>query len=142
MQSQISKAHMTKLNHHFTKLSGNDLFSEVAHQVALFREKHPSATLLDLGIGDIARPLAPSLVLALETAAREMGHETKYRGYGPSQGYLFLREAIAKSDYKTCGIHPDEIFISDSAKGSDKYWRNLCAGKQDCSPRSHLLCLR
>ncbi len=108
---------MTKLNHHFTKLSGNDLFSEIDRRVARFREKNPFLPLLDLAFGDIARPLAPSIVSALENAAREMGSDATFKGYAPSQGYLFLREAIANNDYKKLGISADEIFISDSAKG-------------------------
>ena len=108
---------MTKLNHHFTKLSGNDLYPEIDRRVAVFREKNPSLPLLDLATNDIKRPLVPSIALALETAAREMANSTTFRGYGPSQGYLFLREAIASNDYATSGITPDEIFISDSAKG-------------------------
>ena len=108
---------MTKLNHHFTKLSGNDLFSEIDRRVATFRLENPSLSLLDLASSDIIRPLAPSIVLALETAAMEMGNPATFRGYGPIQGYLFLRETIAANDYATTGITSDEIFISDSAKG-------------------------
>jgi LL-diaminopimelate aminotransferase len=107
---------MAKLNHHFTKLSGDYLFPEVSRRVTNFRGKNPSVNLLDLGIGDVARPLTPSVVLALETAAREMGNEATFKGYGPSQGYSFLREAIAHNDYPKTGITADEIFISDSAK--------------------------
>lgn len=107
---------MAKLNHHYTKLTGGYLFHEINRKVAAFREKNPNASLINLGIGDIFRPLAPSIVSALETASNEMGHQNTFRGYGPSQGYLFLREAIAAEDYKGLGIDPDEIFISDGSK--------------------------
>lgn len=108
---------MTKLNHHFTKLSGNDVFSEIDRKVEIFRVNHPSSPLLDLSTSDVIRPLPASLAAALETAAREMGHESTFKGYGPIQGYFFLREAIAANEYSGLPISADEIFISDSAKG-------------------------
>lgn len=107
---------MAKLNHHFTKLSDNSFFSDVHQRIAAFREKNPSIQLLDLTKGDVTRPLPPSIVQALEHAVREMGNSATFKGYGPSQGYLFLREAIAAAEYSKLGITPDEIFISDSAK--------------------------
>ncbi len=107
---------MVKLNHHYTKLTGSYLFQEVARKAAAVREKNPGATLINLGIGDISRPLTPSIVAALESASREMGASETFKGYPPSQGYLFLREAIAQNDYKNLSISVDEIFISDGAK--------------------------
>ncbi len=107
---------MARLNHHYTKLFGGYLFSEIGRKTAHFREKNPAAQIINLGIGDISRPLAPSISAALETAAKEMGHAQTFKGYGPSQGYLFLREAVAKGDYANLGISPDEIFISDGTK--------------------------
>jgi LL-diaminopimelate aminotransferase len=114
---------MTKLNHHFTKLSSDYLFPEIGRRVSAFREKNPSVTLSDLSTDDVTRPLSPTIVSALESAVREMGNETTFKGYGPSQGYLFLREAIANHDFQKTGITPDEIFISDSAKSD---LGNLC----------------
>jgi len=105
---------MVKLNHHYAKLSGGYLFQEIARRTAAFREKNPEASIINLGIGDITRPLSPTIVQALESASLEMGVLETFKGYAPSQGYLFLREAIAANDYKN--ISADEIFISDGAK--------------------------
>lgn len=107
---------MVKLNHHYTKLSSGYLFPEIQRRSAVFQAEHPEATLLNLGVGDITRPLAPSVVAALKSASEEMGKQTTFKGYGPSQGYGFLREAIATHDYAELGITPEEIFISDGAK--------------------------
>ena len=108
---------MTKLNHHFTKLSDDNLFAEIARKIAAFKEKNSNAPLLNLAAQDSTRPLAPSIALALENGAKEMSQEATYKGYGPSLGYSFLREAIAQSDYRNVSISAEEIFISDSAKG-------------------------
>lgn len=107
---------MVKLNHHYQKLSSDYLFPEVEKRVAAHKSKNPQASLIHLGIGDVTRPLSPSIVYALSNAAQEMGEKTTFKGYGPSAGYLFLRQAIADFDYKGLGISPDEIFVSDGAK--------------------------
>ncbi len=107
---------MAKLNHHYTKLTGSYLFQEIERRAAAFREKFPKVELINLGIGDISRPLPPSIVSALESASQEMGSFDTFKGYGPSQGYLFLRDAIRENDYKDLGISSDEIFVSDGAK--------------------------
>ncbi|MDE3046633.1 MAG: LL-diaminopimelate aminotransferase [Verrucomicrobiota bacterium] len=107
---------MVKLNHHYSKLAGGYLFPEMERRVAAFRTKHPDAPIVDLGIGDVKEPLCPSIISALEKASRELGSPETFKGYGPAQGYPFLREAIAKGDYGSLGISPDEIFISDGAK--------------------------
>ena len=104
---------MPKLNHNFSKLSEEFLFLEVERRSAPWKEKK---SLLDLGIGDVTHPLSPSIAEALSEGAREMGTQETFRGYGPPQGYLFLREKIAEIDYRNCRISPDEIFISDGAK--------------------------
>ena len=106
---------MVKLNHHYAKLSGGYLFQEVSKKTAAFREKNPNASLINFGIGDITRPLTPTIVSALEKASKEMGDGATFRGYPPSQGYQFLREAISQHDYNR-SIAADEIFISDGAK--------------------------
>jgi LL-diaminopimelate aminotransferase len=107
---------MVKLNPHFAKLSGDYLFPEVEKRAAVVRDKNSLLPLLNLGIGDVTNPLAPTLLAALCTASQEMGHANTFRGYGPSQGYLFLRESIARGEYQHLGISPDEIFISDGGK--------------------------
>jgi len=104
---------MAKLNNHYQKLPQGYLFPEIQKRVAALKQKHPEATLINLGIGDITLPLPASCVTALAAAAHEMGQTS--RGYGPSQGYSFLREAISKFDYQG-NISPEEIFISDGAK--------------------------
>lgn len=104
---------MAKINHHYQKLAGNYLFPEIEKRLEALKKKFPNAPILNLGIGDITAPLFPPVIDALTTASKEMGEKKTFRGYGPSEGYLFLREAIAKTDYS--GISPDEIFISDGA---------------------------
>jgi LL-diaminopimelate aminotransferase len=107
---------MARLNHHYSKLAGNYLFAEIERRIALFQEKNPDAKLLNLGIGDFTRPLPSSVVAALLEASNEMGSAATFRGYGPAEGYSFLREAIAKYEYANLSITPDEIFISDGAQ--------------------------
>lgn len=106
---------MVKLNHHYQKFSSSYLFTEIEKRIAALKEKQPAAFLVNLGIGDVSSPLFPSLVSALIKASKEMGESKTFRGYGPCEGYLFLREAIAQNDYKNLDIAPDEIFISDGA---------------------------
>jgi len=107
---------MVKLNHHYQKLSDEILFPQIEKKVALLQSKSPQASWIHLETGDVTRPLSPSLVYAMTNATQEMGEKSTFRGYGPSNGYSFLREAIAEGDYKNLGISPDEIFISDGAK--------------------------
>lgn len=104
---------MAKLNLHYQKLSGNYLFPEIEKRVEAFKKKSPDASILNLGVGDVTQPVFPNVIQALSLAVREMGDKKTFRGYGPSEGYLFLRKAIAEHDYKN--ISPDEIFISDGA---------------------------
>ena len=103
---------MVKLNIHYSKLSGNYLFPEIAKRVAATPSKRP---LLNLGVGDVTRPLPPSVVSALSEAVLEMGDPQTFRGYGPSDGYPFLKNAISEHDYQGL-IAPSEIFISEGAK--------------------------
>jgi LL-diaminopimelate aminotransferase len=107
---------VVKLNHHFPKLVKEFLFLEVEKRTETFLKKNKGKTLLNLGIGDVTHPLSPSIAKALSEASLEMGDKNTFRGYGPEEGYLFLREKIAEYDYKNCHITPDEIFISDGAK--------------------------
>ena len=109
---------MYKINDNYLKLQGNYLFSTIAKKVNAYKEGSPEANIIRLGIGDVTRPLVPSIIEALHKAVDEMGTEEGFRGYGPEQGYEFLREAIAKQDYQArgCNIDADEIFISDGSK--------------------------
>ena len=109
---------MTKVNQNFLKLPGSYLFSEIARRLAAYTAEHPEAKMIRLGIGDVTRPLAPAVIEAMHKAVDEMGTFEGFHGYGPEQGYDFLREAITKTDYAARGvdIKPEEIFVSDGAK--------------------------
>ena len=109
---------MITINAHLLKLQSNYLFADIARKVAAYRENHPDRRVISLGIGDVTRPLAPAVIAALHEAVDEMGRAETFHGYGPEQGYGFLRDAIASNDYASRGVHvdADEIFISDGAK--------------------------
>ncbi|GHU91653.1 LL-diaminopimelate aminotransferase [Deltaproteobacteria bacterium] len=120
---------MTKVNAGFLELQRNYLFVEIAHKVAAFKEANPGKKVISLGIGDVTRPLVPAVVSALHRAVDEMGEAAHFRGYGPEQGYEFLREAIAQHDYKARGVdlRTDEIFVSDGAKSDIGNFQELFA---------------
>ena len=109
---------MLKVNENFLKLPESYLFVEIARKVKEFSERNPEKTIIKLGIGDVTKPLPKAVVAAMKKAADEMGAAETFRGYGPENGYAFLREAIAQHDYADNGvaISPDEIFVSDGAK--------------------------
>lgn len=108
-----------KLNENYAKLPGSYLFAEIGRRTAACAARHPEKKLIRLGIGDVTRPLAPAVVAAMKKAADEMGRAESFMGYGPYEGYDFLREAIIQNDYAPCGapVAADEIFVSDGAKG-------------------------
>jgi len=109
---------MARINDHYRKLQAGYLFPEIGRRVRAFAEAHPDADVIRLGIGDVTEPLAPAVVAALERAAEEMCTRDGFHGYGPEQGYEFLRDAIAEHDYGTRGVavDADEIFVSDGSK--------------------------
>lgn len=109
---------MTRINDNFQRLPNRYLFSEIAGRVKQYQQANPKRTLIKLGIGDTTQPLSPAIIQTLHTAVDEMGQLDTYRGYGPEQGYLFLRQAIVDHEYLPLGanIHVDEIFISDGSK--------------------------
>jgi LL-diaminopimelate aminotransferase len=109
---------MIRINENFTKLKASYLFSDIARRVAAFQQAHPQKTIIRLGIGDVTEPLPPVCVAALHAGADELGRRETFKGYGPEQGYAFLREAIAQHDFQArgCRIEPDEIFVSDGSK--------------------------
>ena len=109
---------MIKINENYLNLEQNYLFPAIAKKVKEYREKHPSADIISLGIGDVTRPLPRACVEALHKASDEMACEKTFRGYGPEQGYSFLIEDIIKNDYEAFGIElsPQEVFVSDGAK--------------------------
>jgi len=109
---------MITINEHYLKLQASYLFSDIARRVAAFQESNPEMEVIKLGIGDVTRPLPRACIEAMHKAVDEMGAEPTFRGYGPEQGYAFLREAIAANDFRARGadIQADEIFVSDGAK--------------------------
>lgn len=109
---------MSLINENFLELQDSYLFSTIAKKVAEYQKKNPDKKIIKLGIGDVTRPIAPAIIEAMHKAVDEMGTKEGFRGYGPEQGYDFLKEAIIENDYKSRGIDikPDEIFISDGAK--------------------------
>ena len=109
---------MALVNEHFLKLPNNYLFADIAKKVNAFKAMNPKKEVISLGIGDVTQPLCPAVVEALHRATDEMATQTGFRGYGPEQGYDFLREAILKNDFLPRGIHLDinEVFINDGAK--------------------------
>ena len=108
---------MAFCNEHFLELQGAYLFAEVRKRAEAYKKQHPDADIISLGIGDVTQPLAPAVVEAMTKAVAEMKNGN-FRGYGPEQGYMFLRKAIAEGDFKSRGvdIDPSEIFVSDGAK--------------------------
>ncbi|MBF0101014.1 MAG: LL-diaminopimelate aminotransferase [Desulfobacterales bacterium] len=109
---------MIKINEHYLKLKSSYLFSEIAKRVSAYQTQYPNQKIIKLGIGDVTQPLTKTCIQAFHKAVDEMAHEHTFKGYGPEQGYLFLREKIAAFDFQKYGadISPDEIFISDGAK--------------------------
>ena len=109
---------MYTINENYLNLQGSYLFSTIAKKVNAYKEEHPEANIIRLGIGDVTQPIAPAIIEALHKAVDEMGTAEGFHGYGPEQGYEFLRSVIAKEDYQArgCDINADEIFSSDGAK--------------------------
>ena len=109
---------MIAINEHYLKLQASYLFTDIARRVAAFQAANPDREVIKLGIGDVTRALPQACIEALHKAADEMGREDSFRGYGPEQGYAFLRETIAQNDFQAqdADISADEIFISDGAK--------------------------
>ena len=109
---------MIRINENYTKLKASYLFSDIARRVSAYVAANPSQPVIRLGIGDVTEPLPPVCVEALHAATDEMAQRATFKGYGPEQGYAFLREAIAQHDYaaRGCAIEADEIFVSDGSK--------------------------
>ena len=118
---------MTLVNEHFLKLPNNYLFADIAKKVNAFKTTRPNARVISLGIGDVTQPLCPAVVEAMHKAVDEMASSETFRGYGPEQGYKFLRDAIVKNDYLSRGIHIDssEVFVNDGAKSDTGNFQEL-----------------
>ena len=109
---------MVRINDHYLKLAAGYLFPEIGRRVREFSDKNPKASLIRLGIGDVTQPLPAAIVEAFHRGVDEMAAGATFRGYGPEQGYEFLRRQIAEHDFESRGarVDADEIFVSDGAK--------------------------
>ncbi|MEX1327713.1 MAG: LL-diaminopimelate aminotransferase [Desulfobacterales bacterium] len=109
---------MITINENYLKLQASYLFAEIKNRTTAFQAAHPEKEVIKLGIGDVTQPLPPACIQAFHRAVDEMADGKTFRGYGPEQGYPFLREKIAANDFQSRGadISADEIFVSDGAK--------------------------
>ena len=109
---------MIRINENYLKLQASYLFSDIARRIEAFQDENPDMEIIRLGIGDVTRPLPQACIKALHKAVDEMGEEETFHGYGPEQGYAFLREKIAAEEFQNRGadIAADEIFVSDGSK--------------------------
>ncbi len=118
MPAKTASSSVVQVNSNYLKLKAGYLFPEIARRIKSFSEANPDAALIRLGIGDVTEPLPLACRNAMKVAIDEMGTNTGFHGYGPEQGYDWLREAIAKHDFQTkgCQINAEEIFVSDGSK--------------------------
>ncbi|MBN2484669.1 MAG: LL-diaminopimelate aminotransferase [Bacteroidales bacterium] len=109
---------MAFINENYFKLKAGYLFPEIGRRVKDFSTANPGKKIIRMGIGDVTQPLVPSVIKAFHEGVEEMASAQSFKGYGPEQGYAFLREAIAENDYKSRGvdISADDIFVSDGSK--------------------------
>jgi LL-diaminopimelate aminotransferase len=109
---------MIRINENYLKLKASYLFADIARRVTAYTAAHPDRPVIRLGIGDVTEPLPAACVEALHAATDEMAQRATFKGYGPEQGYAFLRDLVAQHDYaaRGCRIEADEIFISDGSK--------------------------
>ena len=108
---------MPEINSNYLSLQKSYLFTDIAHRVQAYKGANPDKKVISLGIGDVTKPLVPAVIEALHAAVDEMGSAEHFHGYGPEQGYAFLREAVVREYMgRGVGIAPDEVFIGDGAK--------------------------
>ena len=109
---------MAQINDHYLKLKAGYLFPEIGRRVKAYADAHPSAQIIRLGIGDVVKGLTPSIVSAFHRGVDEMAIDSTFKGYGPEQGYEFLRQAIVDNEFLPRGakVEADEIFVSDGSK--------------------------
>ncbi|MFW5807860.1 MAG: LL-diaminopimelate aminotransferase [Spirochaetota bacterium] len=120
---------MLKINEHYLKLKASYLFSDIGKRVEAFQNDNPGKEIIKLGIGDVTLPLPQSCIDAFHAGVDEMAKPESFHGYGPEQGYAFLRDAIAENDYASCTekIRAEEIFISDGSKCDTGNFQELFA---------------
>lgn len=121
---------MITLNNNFLRLQKNYLFVDIAKRVEQYKKENPQASIIRLGIGDVTRPLAPAVIQALHAAVDEQAEAGTFRGYGPEQGYEFLRQAIVDNVFKPRGVEidVDEVFINDGAKSDTGNFGDILGG--------------
>lgn len=107
---------MFYINENFLNLQDSYLFSTIAKKVYEFQKNNPEKKIIKLGIGDVTKPIIPEVIKRMHEAVDEIGTQEGFKGYGPEQGYDFLRKKISENDYKDLEIDTDEIFISDGSK--------------------------
>ena len=109
---------MIKINENYKKLQASYLFSDIAKRVAAFQKENPDKEVIKMGIGDVTLPLADVCIKAFHKGVDDLANKATFKGYGPEQGYDFLRSAIAEHDFQSRGadINADEVFVSDGAK--------------------------
>jgi LL-diaminopimelate aminotransferase len=109
---------MIRINDNFLKLQASYLFADIKNRIEAFQNAHPEMEVIKLGIGDVTHALPPACIEAMHAGVDDMSRDETFHGYGPEQGYAFLREAIAEHDFQARGadIAPDEVFVSDGAK--------------------------
>ena len=109
---------MIKINENYKKLQASYLFSDIAKRVAAFQKENPDKEVIKMGIGDVTLPLADVCIKAFHKGVDDLANKATFKGYGPEQGYDFLRSAIAEHDFQSRGadISADEVFVSDGAK--------------------------
>jgi LL-diaminopimelate aminotransferase len=121
---------MIRINENYLKLKSSYLFSEIAKRVSEYQKANPGESIIRMGIGDVTQPLAPAIIEAFHKGVDEMAGLSTFKGYGPEQGYGFLREKIAEFDYRQRGakVDADEVFISDGAKCDTGNIQEIFAG--------------
>lgn len=107
-----------KINENYLLLKNNYIFAEIEQRINQYQHKHPNANIIKMGIGDVTRPLAKPIITEFQKAVNEMSHSETFHGYGPEQGYNFLKQEIMKNDYiqRNIQLRENEIFVSDGAK--------------------------
>lgn len=121
---------MIRINENYLKLKSSYLFSEIAKRVSEYQKANPGLSVIRMGIGDVTQPLPPAIIEAFHKGVDEMADMSTFKGYGPEQGYGFLREKVAEFDYRSRGAHvdADEVFISDGAKCDTGNIQEIFAG--------------
>ena len=109
---------MALINEHYLKLQAGYLFPEIGRRVREFAQANPDKKIIRMGIGDVTQPLAPAVIKAFHEGVEELASAATFKGYGPEQGYEFLRTAIAQNEFRSKGLDvaDDEIFVSDGSK--------------------------